>query len=378
MDFSEIKGLIEQQGEAISEFRSHVDQRIDDERKEREALEARLNRGALTSGPSTKGGDPAKEHKALAQFVRTGDDAELKSMSVGSDPDGGYTVLPVMSERMTTRLYDLSPMRTISRLEVITTGDAFEEIDDRDESDATWIGETAGRPATDTPDIGKWSIPVHEIYALQTITQRLLDDSNRDMGVWIEGKISDKFSRSEGTAFVTGDGVLKPKGFLSYDAVTDGDFTRARGKLQYVKTGNASAFPSSNPADVLKTLMYTLRAPYRTGAVWLMNSTTASVVDKFKDGMGNYLWRDGIAAGAPPSLLGYPVQFDENMPDLGANEFPIAFGNFNLGYCIVEKAGVKYLRDPFTDKPNVLFYAYRRVGGGVANDDAIKLLKCEA
>lgn len=373
--FEEIKTLIEAQGDAMGGFRKHVDGAIAAERKEREELELRLNRLGFSG---VRASDPGPEQKALDAFIRQGDDTELKTLSVGSDPDGGYTVLPVMSESLTTRLHDLSPLRRLARVETITVGDAFEEIDDRDESDATWVGERSARPATDTPQIGKWRIPVHEIYSLQPVTQRLLDDSSRNLGAWIEGKITDKFARAEGTAFATGDGLAKPRGFLDYTAVLTADATRTRGTLQYVKTGNASAFPSTNAGDVLRNLMWSLRGPYRVGAVWQMNSATASTIDKFKDGMGNYIWRDGMTAGAPPSLLGYPVEINEDMPDLGANAFPIAFGNFKLGYCIVEKAGVKMLRDPFTDKPNVLFYGYRRVGGGLANDDAIKLLKCEA
>jgi HK97 family phage major capsid protein len=319
------------------------------------------------------------EHKALDKFIRTGDESEIKSMSVGSDPDGGYTVMPVMSDSMTTRLFDQSPMRKICRVETITAGDAFEELDDRDEPDATRVGETESRPATETPQLGKWRIPVEEIYALQPVTQRLLDDTSRDLGGWIEGKVTDKFGRSEGTAFISGDGVKKPRGLLNYTAVTTADATRTAGQIQYVKTGGASGFAASNQADALKTLMWTLRTPYRTGAVWMMNSSTAAAVDKFKESTTNaYIWRNGMQLGEPAALLGYPVVINEDMPDLGSNTFPIAFGNFKLAYCIVEKRGIKWLRDPFTNKPNVLHYAYKRVGGGLANDDAVKLLKCES
>ncbi len=346
---------------------------LEGERAERESLEARINRSGIGEGQK-ESAEP--EHKALAKFIRSGDETELKSLSVGSDPDGGYTVLPVMSGSLTQRLYDQSPMRRICRVEQIEAGDAFEELDDRDEPDATWVGESSGRPATDTPNLGKWRVPVEEIYALQPVTQRLLDDTARDLGGWIEGKIADKFGRTEGTAFVSGDGVLKPRGILAYDTTTDDDFTRAAGKIQYAPTGNASGFPASNPADILRTLMWALRGPYRSDAVWQMNSNTASSIDKFKNSQGDYIWRDGMTAGVPPSLLGYPVEINEDMPDLGADAYPIAFGNFTLGYCIVEKPGMKLLRDPYSAKPNVLFYAYRRVGGGLANDDAIKLLKC--
>lgn len=269
-------------------------------------------------------------------------------------------------------------MRRLARVETVTQGDAFEEPDDRDETGATWSGEADGRPTTGTPKLGKIRIELNEIYANPTATQRLLDDADRDLGMWLESKISDKFGRSEGAAFVNGDGLAKPRGFLTYPMVTAADSARPAGKLQYVPSGAASSFPASSPADVLKNLLWTLRAPYRAGAVWLMNSATASTIDKFKDGQGNYIWRDAIAAGTPPTLLGYPVEFDEGMPDIGANACPIAFGNFKLGYCIVDRPGIKLLRDPYTNKPNVNFYAYKRVGGGLTNDDAIKVLKIAA
>lgn len=381
MDIAEIKDLLSTQSKAFSEFAGNVKGLIEQERNEREELEAKMNRlfagGGI--GGSGKHQDHAAEYKALTKFIREkGDVSEFKSLNVSGNPDGGYFVSPVFSDGMTTRLYDLSPMRRLCRVETIEAGDAFEEIDDRDEADATWVGEKQSRPKTATPDVGKWTVPVREIYSLQPVTQRLLDDTSRDLGSWIVTKITDKFSRSEGTAFATGFGQLTPRGFLTYPQVMDGDFQRDRGALQYVKTGDANGFPASNPADVLRTLMWTLRAPYRAGAVWQMNSNTASAIDKFKNAQGDYIWRDGQTSGAPPSLLGYPVEMNEDMPDLAAGNCPIAFGNFKLGYCIVDKKGVKLLNDPYTDKPNVLFYAYRRVGGGLANDDAIKLLKVAA
>lgn len=377
MSTNEVLRLVEEQGNAIVHFRDEVLSKIEAERKEREELEARLNRGMIGSA-TTRRQDASAELKALALFAKTDDRSELKAMSVGSDPDGGYTVLPVLSDRMTTRLYDLSPMRQLARVETIDAGDAFEEIDDRDEVGATWVGEKESRPATDTPKIGKWIVPVHEIYALQPLTQRLLDDSNRDLGAWIMRKIADKFARSEGEAFIVGDGIQKPKGLLSYQTTTANDFSRTPGQIQYVKTGDASGLPSTDPADVLINLLWALRSPYRRNACWLMNSTTASVIEKVKNGSGDYIWRPSMTSGSPNELLGYPVYIDESMDDFGSNKYPIAFGDFQQAYCIVDKRGIKFLRDPYTDKPNVLFYAYKRVGGGLANDDAVKLLKCVA
>lgn len=319
------------------------------------------------------------ERKALADFARSGDDSGFKStsMSVGSDPAGGYFVQPVRSSTMTQRLQDLSPMRRLARVETVTAGDVWEEPLDLNESGAIWVTEKQKRPATETPDFGMLSVPINEIYALQTVTQRLLDDAAFDLGTWLDGKINDKFGRSEGLAFVTGDGIKKPKGLVTYATAPEPDLTRPWGEFQHVISGAASALGSA-AADNLRSLVWALRAPYRPGASWLMNSNTAGLLDKLKDDEGNYLWRTGMTAGAASSLLGYPVEIDEGMPDVGADALPIAFGNFKLAYLIVEKAGVKSLRDPYTDKPNVLFYAYRRVGGGAANFEAVKFMKIAA
>ena len=383
ISFKAISDTLEKQGEAFETFKANHNAALAVERKEREDLEMRIERlGILSGGFKGRLGDAGPEFKAMNDFARNGgadwgQHNELKAMSIGSDPDGGYLVLPVMSQSMTSRLFDMSPMRRLARAETITTGDAFEEPDDRDEPGASWVGEAETRPDTDTPELGLIRIPLEEIYAMPKATQRLLDDASRDMGAWLETKLTDKFGRSEGTSFVTGDGIKKPRGFLTYPAVTTADATRPAGKLQYVASGAASTL-GTDPATLLRSLMWKLRTPYRTGATWLMNSSTANSIDGLKDGQGQFLWRTGMTSGAPSSLLGYPVEIDEEMPDVGAGTFPIAFGNFKLGYIVVDRPGIKLLRDPFTDKPNVRFYAYKRVGGGLGNDDAIKLLKVAA
>ncbi|MFO1131166.1 MAG: phage major capsid protein [Hyphomicrobiales bacterium] len=377
VDMYELKELIEKTGEGIDAFKKSMHAKIDNERKEREELELRLQRGGRPLHGKSAGSDD--EHKALAVFARTGEDAELKTMSVGSDPDGGYIVLPVMASTMITKIYDQSAIARLARRETISAGDAWEEVTDFDEAGASWTGETSSRDDTGTPQIGKIRIPVHEIYALQTVTQRLLDDTSYDLGAWIEAKISDKFGRAEGIAFIDGDGVLKPRGFLSYNIVATADASRDYGDIEYVKTGHASAFASTSPADCLISMVYKLRAPYKQGnkVAWVMNSTTAATIRKFKDLEGRYIWTDALTAGQPPMLLGFPVELDESMPDLGANAYPIALANWSLAYRIVDKPGIRMVRDPYTAKPYVKFYAYRRVGGGLANSEAIKLLKCE-
>jgi HK97 family phage major capsid protein len=332
-------------------------------------VERKANRARLGGGSSPL--DEGAQRKALGAFVRTGDEAELKSMLTGSDPDGGYFVVPALSASMTKRLFDLSPMRRLADVQTITVGDAYEEPLDTDEAAATWVGETEARPATTTQKVGVRRVPVQEIYANQPVTQRLLDDSGFDIGGWVEGKIADKFGRAEATAFVNGDGIKRPRGFMNWDTDPAADIARPWTKLQYVVSGNVVAITS----DSLRDLYWALRTVHRGNGTWLMSSSTANSVDKLKDGNGDYLWRNGMTPGAPPTLLGRPVEFAEDMPAVGANAFPIAFGDFKAGYQIVEKTGIRMLRDPFTSKPNVLFYAYRRVGGDVRNSDAIKLMK---
>lgn len=388
MDMNEISGLIEEMGDASLKFREHYKKRFDDLEKYTESLEAKMNRMGMTGGLSVGGFDKAalaNESKAIAAFVRSGgiDVSELKAHSIGSDPDGGYWVLPQVSGSITKRLFDLSPVRRLARVENIVKGDAFEELLDLNDVGATRVGEKSARPATTTAQLGKLRIPLHEIYALQPVTQRLLDDSGYDIGGWINGKISDKFGRTEGSEYVSGDGVLGARGFLTYTTATTADGTRAENQLQHVVSGDANGFVAPvaatgvSPADCLINLCYKLRAPYKTGGnvAWLMNSSTAAIVSKFKNAQADFIWRDGVSAGQPPSLLGFPVELDENMPDVAAGTYPIAFGNWTLGYCVIERPGLKLLLDPYTDKPNVLFYAYRRSSGDVANFDAIKLLK---
>lgn len=379
MDPEELKKLLEEQGEAFDGFKTRYDAELAAERKEREDLEARLNRQGLVTARQAGGATEIKaEHAALGMFAAKGDNSglvEMKAMSVGSDPNGGYLVLPHMSDSMESKIFDQSAIKRLARVELIPSGDSFEEVVDHGDAQAVWTGEQDSRPDTDTPTLGMHRVPLHEIYAAPKVTQKLLDTSHVNIGRWLEGKVADRFGRSQGAAFVNGDSVGKPTGILSGTPVITGDDTRDLGTLQYIPSGNASGLSSSNPADVLKQLVWKLRAPYRNGAVWIMNSNTASVLDQIKDGGGQYIWRTGMLAGSPPSLLGYEVAFDEVMPDIGANAFPVALGNFRLGYVVVELEALKVLRDPFTSKPNVIFYTYQRVGGDVSNSEAIKLLK---
>jgi len=217
------------------------------------------------------------------------------------------------------------------------------------------------------------SYPAMELYAMPAATQTLLDDAIVDIGQWIADEVDTAFAEQEGAAFVVGDGVNKPKGFLAEDTVDNGAWTW--GKLGFVPTGAAGAFPGANPSDVLISLIYAVKAGYRQNASFVMNRKTQAAVRKFKDAQGNYLWQPPAAAGQAATLMGFPVVEAEDMPDVAADSLSIAFGNFKAGYLIAERSETQILRDPFTHKPFVHFYATKRIGGQVANSEAIKLLK---
>lgn len=319
-----------------------------------------------------------QESNAISAFVRTGDESGLREihagMQTGSDPDGGYLVLPNHSKNMMQKLYDAVPMRQLARVVNIEKGGEWFEPYDKDEVGATWVGESESRPETTNPELGELRIGLDESYCLQKVTQRLLDDSQWDIGGWLMEKVTGKFARSENAAFVSGNGVKKPRGFLTYDTATTDDAGRDWGVIQTVNSGAASAVT----ADSLRDIYWKLRAPYRAGATWLMSSDTASQLDKLKNGEGEYMWRQSTSEGMAPTLLGLPVRIEENMPEVEAGALPIALGNWSLAYTVLDRPGIRMLRDPYTQKPHMILYSYMRVGGGLSNSEAVKLLKIAA
>lgn len=322
----------------------------------------------------------AAHAEAFSTFLRKGIDHELpglekKAMSVASDPDGGYLVAAEMAERIVARLQETSPIRQIASVMTVTA-DAVEGMLDLGEAAAGWVGESEARAETATPQIGLWRIPVHELYAEPRVSQKLLDDASFDVEAWLAQKLAEKMGRAENAAFVAGSGAGSPRGFTTYATAAVADAGRPWGTLQHVATGAAGAFAASDPGDVLIGLTYALKAGLRAGARFVMARATAAEVRKLKDtSSGQYLWQPGLAAGSPASLLGYPVVEAEDMPAIGANSLSIAFGNFREGYAVVDRQGIRTLRDPYTAKPQVKFYTTKRVGGDVLDFDAIKLLK---
>ena len=321
----------------------------------------------------------APHQKAFAAYLRSGEDDGLrgldlegKAMSTAVAADGGYLVDPQTSETVQSVLNATASIRAIANV-VNVDATSYDVLVDHADIGAGWANETSATSETASPQIDRITIPLYELSALPRASQRLLDDSAFDIEGWLAQRIADKFARSEAAAFVNGDGVDKPRGFLTVPTVDDGVWTW--GNLGYVPTGADGDFDAASPADAVIDLVYALGAEYRAGASFVMNSRTAGAMRKLKDADGRFLWSDGLAAGEPARLLGYPVLVAEDMPDIAPGADALAFGNFRAGYTIAERPDLRVLRDPFSAKPNVLFYATKRVGGGVSDYAAIKLLR---
>ncbi len=318
----------------------------------------------------------APHQKAFNAYLRSGDDdglrgleVESKAMSSAINSDGGYLVDPVTSETIASVLNSTASIRSIASV-VHVEATSYDVLVDETDIGAGWATETGATSETSTPQIDRISIPLHELSAMPKASQRLLDDSAFDIETWLAGRIADKFARAEADAFINGDGLDKPTGILNKTIVDDAVWTW--GNLGYVPTGTAGGIGNG---DAIVDLVYALGAQYRANASFVMNSKTAGVVRKLKDLDGRFLWSDGLAAGEPARLMGYPVVVAEDMPDPAADSHSIAFGDFRAGYTVAERPDLRILRDPFSAKPNVLFYATKRVGGDVSDFAAIKLLK---
>ena len=334
--------------------------------------------------PALQGADEeaAPHQKAMNAYLRAGDDAalrtlpmEAKALSTEVLADGGYLVDPQTAENVQSVLRSASSIRSVATVAQVESG-AYDVLVDHTDIGAGWTAEAGPVSETDTPQIDRISIQLHELSASPKASQRLLDDAAFDVEGWLTSRIADKFTRAENAAFVNGDGVNKPTGVLAYSAVDNDAW--AWGTLGYVATGEDGDFASIDPADAIVDLIYALDAAYRTNAVFLMNSKTAGAVRKMKDSDGRFLWAESLATGQPARLMGYPVVVAEDMPDIGADATAIAFGDFGAGYTIAERPDLRVMRDPFSAKPHVLFYASKRIGGDVTDFAAIKLLKFAA
>jgi len=319
-----------------------------------------------------------REHKAaFERFVRKGDAGglerfEVKALSTQSDPDGGYLVPKETEAAIDRILAKASPIRAIASVRQIGAASYRKPVAVTG-AESGWVGESAARAETAAPTLSVIEFPTMELYAMPAATQALLDDAHVNVEQWLAEEVQTEFAEQEGAAFILGDGVAKPRGFLTYTAVADASWSWE--KIGYVASGADGAFAATDPSDALIDLAYAPRQAYRANGRWVMNRKTEAAVRKLKDGEGNYLWQPGTAPGEPATLLGYAVSEAEDMPDIASGSFSIGFGDFARGYLVVDRVGVRVLRDPYSAKPFVLFYTTKRVGGGVQNFEAIKLMK---
>ncbi|MCX5478459.1 phage major capsid protein [Kaistia geumhonensis] len=400
-------GKVEKALDSAVEAKAAIEAKLEAEKKEREALEARINREGIKAGSVeeakraieikdfnvTLAAVASDQKRGFAPLDEKGYDAyksafngflrknerlltaeEVKTLSVGSDPDGGYFVTPDITGRIVKKVYETSPIRQIASVQAIST-DALEGIEDNGEAGAGYAGEMTQGSDTTTPQVGKWRIPVFWIDTEPKATQQLLDDAAVDIEGWLSGKVGDKFSRFENSEFVNG-AANKILGLAKgYTAAADSGAGVTWGQVGYVATGSDGAFAGSNPADKLIDLMGALKGAYLNNARWLTRRSVVTLIRKFKDGQGNYLWQPAFTLGTPESIMGFPVTRAEDMPAVASNSYSLAFGDFAAAYQIVDRQGIRVLRDPYTAKPFIKFYTTKRVGGGVVNFEAYKLLK---
>ncbi|WP_375397141.1 phage major capsid protein [uncultured Sphingomonas sp.] len=348
-----------------------------------DALEASFDAVELgAAAPATGGARPMLSGAARAGgaafegYLRAGATVEMKSFNATTGDAGGYALPREIDATIDRALTAISPIRAIAN--VVKVGSAgYRRLVTSGGTPSGWAAETALRPETATPTFNEIAPPMGDLYANPSASQAMLDDAQFDVESWLADEIATEFARAEGAAFVNGNGTSRPRGFLQAPTATASDATRAFGTLQYLASGAAGDF-AANPQDRLIDLVQSLRGPYRQGAAWVMNAATLARIRKFKTAEGAFLWMPGLSLGQPATLLGYPVVESEDMPDIAANSPAIAFGNFRAGYLIAERTETAILRDPYSNKPFVNFYAVKRVGGCVSNAEAIKLMKFAA
>ncbi|HGM4911047.1 TPA: phage major capsid protein [Pseudomonas aeruginosa] len=396
-DIQDVKQVAEELGAKFDEFKQKNDKRVEALEAEKgklveqvETLNEKLGQLddmksslekelAGMKRPDGTGTKAASEHKAaFMQFVRKGIDTGLgelqaKALQIGVDADGGYAVPEELDRNIIELLRDESPMRQVCNQITVGTPD-YKRLVNLGGAGSGWVGETAPRPETSTPTLAQINAVMGELYANPQATQTSLDDMFFDAEGWLNSEVGREFSEKEGSAFLLGDGVNKPKGLLAYPFAVAGDKTRPYGTLQRLVSGNAGALNGDNLIDLVQAV----KAGYRRAGVWMMNNLTVAYVRKLKDSEGNYLWRPGLEVGQPSSLLGYGITENEDMPDIAADANALAFGDFKRAYTIVDRIGTRVLRDPYTNKPYVGFYTTKRVGGMLVDSQAVKVLTLSA
>ena len=406
-DLSEISKAIEASNKAFEEFKTANDARLvkmgadkgtSDEmsvmkkafddlaaeskaaREKLENYEAKATRRNLGGGKGDDSDDVTAHKAAFGSYLRKGKEFDLaieqKALGISTNlgADGGYAVPKVIDGDIDALLINISPMRSLAKVIQIGTSDYHKLVNLRGTSSG-WVGEAAARPATNTPSLVDIKPPMGELYANPQATQQMLDDVFFNAESWLAGEVATEFARAEGAAFITGTGTNQPTGFLTPTYVATDDATRTFGQLQYVPTGVAGAFSTTNPVDVFYTLVGKFKKGYRQGAKFLTNKQVLFQVAAMKDPSGRYIFTPVQSPSVPESILGYEVVEAEDMPAVAAGSLSLAFGNFPQGYLIVDRMGMRVIRDPFSNKPYIGFYSTKRLGGAVINSEAIKALR---
>ncbi|MEN0040486.1 MAG: phage major capsid protein [Pseudomonadota bacterium] len=371
-------GIEEKEKEIASKFDDvvttekieRIDASIADQQKIIDDLNAKLAAAEMGGGGVAGPVDPEYTNAFRSHFRKGTVEASLNK---GADDEGGYLAPVEWDRTIQDKLIEVSPMRQIAQVQTISTA-GFKKVYNLRGTASGWVGEEATRPETTTPTLGSLTFTPGEIYANPAATQQLLDDAEVNLEAWLAMEVETEFAYQEGLAFIAGNGTNKPHGFLTY--VTGGT-NAARHPYGAIGLVNAASATALN-ADEIINLIYSMPSAYTQNARFVMNRSTQGKVRKLKDGDGNFLWQPSFVAGQPAQVAGYPVTEMPGMPDAVADALPIAFGDFRRGYLIVDRTGVRVLRDPYTNKPFVHFYTTKRVGGGVNDPDAIKVMKMAA
>ena len=389
----EIKGLVTDLGKAFAEFKAENDKRLeaikasaassdltakveainaDVDRLQKAIDEANIKLAAAQMGSGQRAVKDREYSAAFEAHMRKGQVQAVASgtLDKGQASDGGYLAPVEWDRTITDKLVLVSPMRQIAKVQPVS-GAGFSKLFNLGGTASGWVGEKTARTQTATGTFGSLAYTFGEIYANPAATQQLLDDSEINLESWLAGEVQTKFAKEEGLAFVSGDGSNKPSGFLQY--VTGGTLAAAHpfGAIGVTSTGTASVIKS----DDILSLIYSLPSAFTGNARFVMNRATQGVIRKLKDGQGNYLWQPSYVAGQPATLSGFPITEMPDMPDIADNALAVAFGDFNQGYLILDRMGVRVLRDPYSNKPYVNFYTTKRVGGGLLDPEPLKVLK---
>lgn len=374
-DIEEIKSSVQKLDAANATFRDSFDKRLKALDKEVLDIQKKANRFNAGGSSGRDSYDLEESKSAVATFIRSRG-TETKGMSSGSDPSGGWTVVPVLQNDISTLVRDNSALRELVDFVEIDSGDAYEELISVTAAGASWVGESSSRPETASPELAKIRTPLLELYAAPVLTQRLADDSGVSMVDFLTSEVGISFAEAEETALFSGNGVIAPLGLDAIPTATTADATRAFGTIQHIPTGTSGAFDGTSPLDAIKTLFYSLKAGYRKNAKFVCSSATALAISKLEDADGKGLWDEGsIQSGQPVTLFGKEVVICESTPAIAADSKSLWFGDWNAAMRGIERPGNKILLDPFTNKPNLVVYIYRRTGFGLRNSAALKCLK---